>query len=82
MWNYDKLYKQYLLFPPNNINDDLNLFNLKNLNHFFSFSYKKFNKRIYYIINSFIKDFNIKFLYKLKNSDNFFFLLINFLILI
>lgn len=82
MWNYDKLYKQYLLFPPNNINDDLNLFNLKNLNHFFSFSYKKINKRIYYIITSFIKDFNIKFLYKLKNSDNFFFLLINFLILI
>ena len=73
MWNYDKLYKQYLLFPPNNINDDLNLFNLdKNLNHFFSFNYKNSNKKINYIINFFIKDFNIKFLYKLNSSNNFF----------
>jgi len=68
IWDYDKLYKKYILFLPNNINNDFNLFNIKSEEIFFNF----YKKNEFNISNSFFKDFNIKFLYKLKTSNYFF----------
>jgi hypothetical protein len=72
LWNYDKLYKKYVLFPPSNINNYFNLVNIKKEASFFNFN-KKEEKNENYFWNLFFKDFNIKFLYKLNASNNFFF---------
>jgi hypothetical protein len=70
MFDYDKLYKKTLLFAPNNINNDFNLYNTTRVEPFFNF-YQKKNKNV--IINLFLKNFNIKFLHKLNKSDHFYF---------
>ena len=75
IWNYDKLYKKYILFPPSNINNYFNLLNLKKDASFFNFN-KKDEKNETYLWNLFFKDFNIKFLYKI-NSSNYFYFSIN-----
>ena len=74
MWDYDKLYKKLKLFPPNNINADLNLFNIARFEPLYSFHRRKLNadENYNYIINSFAQDFNIKLLHKLNKSNHFF----------
>jgi hypothetical protein len=72
LFNYDKLYKKFLLFPPNNINNDFNLYNIKRFEPFFNFYNNKYNNKES-IIALFLKNLNIKFLYKLNKSDHFFF---------
>ena len=72
MYDYDKLYKKYLLFPPNNINNDFNLYNIIRIEPFFNFYKKKKDNNMNSILNLFFKNFNIKFLYKLKKSNYFF----------
>jgi hypothetical protein len=75
MWNYDKLYKKNLLFLPNNINENFNLFNTNSDESFFNYysEDEKSVENIDYIIDLFSKDFNIKFLYKINLSNKFFF---------
>lgn len=61
-----------MLFAPNNINNDLNLFNVERFEPFFNFYNKNFSENFNHISNLFFKDFNLNFLYKLKNSNHFF----------
>jgi hypothetical protein len=75
IWNYDKLYKKYMLFPPSNINNYFNLLKLKKDASFFNFN-KKEEKNETYLWSLFFKDFNIKFLHKI-NSSNYFYFSIN-----
>jgi len=72
LWHYDQLFNKYLLLK-NNINSDLNLFDIERVEPFFNFGNKKNKKMLNYLSNLFLKDFNFKFLYKLKNSDHFFY---------
>jgi len=60
------------LLNQTNINDNLNLFDLERVEPFFNYYYKKNKLNLDYVINLFSKDFNLKFLYKLNNSDHFF----------
>jgi hypothetical protein len=73
MFDYDKLYKKYLLFPPENLNNDFNLYNIERVEPFFNFYNKNYNKNIDYVSSLLLKDFNIRFLYKLNKSKQFFF---------
>jgi len=73
IWDYDKLYKKMLLLYRYDMNNYFNLFNIKRIEPFLNFYYKNNKKKWNYIINSFLKNFNVKFLYKLNNSKSFFF---------
>jgi len=57
MYDYDKLYKKYLLFPPNNINNDFNLYNIIRIEPFFNFYKKKKDNNMNSILNLFFKNF-------------------------
>jgi hypothetical protein len=57
----------------NDMNRKLNLFDIKRFEPFFNYYYRRNNFDSQYMIDLLFKDFNIKFLYKLKYSDSFFF---------
>lgn len=72
MWNYDKLLKKNLLLNTN-INNNLNLFKINRIEPFYNF-FSRYNKiNSFYILKKLYNDFNIKFLYKMNYSNNFFF---------
>lgn len=73
MWNYDKLYKKILFLMKNDMNRKLDLFDIKRFEPFFNYYYRRNNFDSSYMIDLFFKDFNVRFLYKLKYSDPFFF---------
>lgn len=72
-WDNDKLYKSLLILLPHNINKNFNFYNMKELDLFSSFFYRKYDKKIREIMQYFGDDFNIRFLHKLKNSSNYLF---------
>lgn len=74
MWEYNQLFNRGLLFiKKTNINDILNLWDLERFEPFFNFFNNKNKKNTNFIFSSFFSDFNIKFLYKLKKTDEFYY---------
>lgn len=78
LWNYDKLYKKILLIFKNNINDSFNLYKIKTTESFFNFYYENKNSDFKFLLESFFNNLNIKFIYKIKISDPFFFTISKF----
>ena len=62
-----------LFLMQNDMNRKLNLFDIKRFEPFFNYYYRRNNFDSPYMIDLLFKDFNIRFLYKLRYSDPFFY---------
>jgi hypothetical protein len=62
-----------LLLYRNDINNNFTLFNIERIEPFFNFYNRRNNKYSNYVINFFLKDLNVKLLYKINFSKSLFF---------
>jgi hypothetical protein len=72
IWDYDKLYKKLLLLYRVDLNNNFNFLNVNKFEPFLNVYCKK-NKNLKYIMDLFLKNYDVKFLYKIKSSEAFFY---------
>jgi hypothetical protein len=70
---YDQLFKRFLLASNNNINSNYDFFNIERFEPYFNFYNNQAVAAKDFILDSMFKDYNIRFLYKLRTSNHFYF---------